>query len=173
MKNIYVHEIELQKLSIKNASKEKFAEQLRRIPYRGYDVEDISDGRKIVITKPGGKSTFGRISKEDFLVFIFNPVEKTLWQISHSQILNDLISKSEIDGKATLKIIEALELVYNGSEPNDVISITKPENPTGELPEVLLKAYKWIWGQEDVNYPNGEGRAMSFRGIQELKDELI
>ena len=36
------------------------------LPYRGYEVEELSDGRKIVITKPGGKSVYGRPKKEDF-----------------------------------------------------------------------------------------------------------
>jgi putative aldouronate transport system substrate-binding protein len=37
-----------------------------------------------------------------------------------------------------------------------------------ENPEVLIKAYKWIWGQEDVNYPNGDGRKMSWAPYKEL-----
>jgi len=45
-------------------------------------------------------------------------------------------------------------------------------NPVGEEPETLLKAYKWIWGQEDCNYPNGEGRWMSMKGLIELRAEL-
>lgn len=31
--------------------------------------------------------------KEDFLVFIYNPNDNTLWQISHKQILEDVINK--------------------------------------------------------------------------------
>jgi len=42
----------------------------------------------------------------------------------------------------------------------------------GEPIEILLKSYKWIWGQEDVNYPNGEGRDMSMKSILELENEL-
>lgn len=38
----------------------------------------------------------------------------------------------------------------------------------GELPELLLKAYKWIWGQEDCNYPDGKGRAMSWEGWKKV-----
>ena len=32
-------------------------------------------------------------------------------------------------------------------------------------PETILKAYKWIWGQEDCNYPNGQGRWLSMNNI--------
>lgn len=171
-KNIYSHEIELQKINIKNAPKSEFASELEKIKYRGYEVESISDGRKIVITKPGGKFTFGRIKKDDFMVFIFNPDDNTLWLISHNDILNDLREKGDKNPEETLKIISALEEVFNGSEPDEVLSKIKISNPIGEMPETLLKAYKWIWGQEDINYPTGKGRQMSMEGISELKEEL-
>jgi hypothetical protein len=54
-RNIYTHDIDLRKVSIKNAPSKDFATAIENIPYRGYEVEDISDGRKIVIVKPGGK----------------------------------------------------------------------------------------------------------------------
>ena len=69
-KNIYTHSIDLKKIRIKNAPRDEFAKKLIELPYRGYEVESISDGRFVVITKPGGKSVYGRPKKEDFLVFI-------------------------------------------------------------------------------------------------------
>lgn len=171
-RNIYSHEIELQKIEIKNAPKAEFAAELEKIKYRGYEVESISDGRKIVITKPGGKFTFGKIKKEDFMVFIFNPNDNALWLISHNDILNDLNKKAEKNPKETIKIISALEDVFNGTEPDEVLLKIKLNNPIGEEPETLLKAYKWIWGQEDINYPTGKGRQLSMEGISELKERL-
>ncbi len=165
-RNIYTHTIDLTDLVIKNTRKEEFKEKLEQIAYRGYQVEQISDGRKIVITKPGGKFIFGTVKREDFMVWIYDPEEKTLWLISHKDIFEDLKTKSVKNTAETLTIIEALEKVYNGEEPDDVLKSTKLQNPGGELPEVLLKAYKWIWGQEDVNYPNGKGRAMSWEGLK-------
>jgi len=38
---------------------------------------------------------------------------------------------------------------------------------------LLLKVYKWIWGQEDVNYPNGEGRWLSMNALIELKEKIL
>ena len=67
-KNIYQHCIDLHKIEIKNSSKEEFTKKLIDLPYRGYEVESLSNGNKIIITKPGGKSVFGRPKKEDFLV---------------------------------------------------------------------------------------------------------
>lgn len=171
-KNVYRHEIELTHLKIKNKLREEFRELLEKIKYRGYEVEQLSDGRKIVITKPGGKFTYGKIRREDFMVWVYEPKDSTLWLISHKDIYNDLEEKGKINSRETIKIIDALEKVFNGEEPDDVLRSMKLNNPTGEPPEVLLKAYKWIWGQEDCNYPGGKGREMSMEGIRELRDRL-
>lgn len=169
-KNIYPHEIDLMNLEIKNTSPAKFRELLENIHYRGYEVESLTDGRKIVITKPGGKFTFGTIKREDFMVWVYNPIEKSLWLISHKNILEDLEKKGEINPHETIKIIDALERVYLGEDPDDVLRNFSFNSPAGEQPELLLKAYKWIWGQEDVNYPDGKGRAMSWEGWRKNED---
>jgi len=165
-RNIYFHSIDLKKLKIKNTNRSEFVKLLERIEYRGYEVESISDGRKIVIAKPGGKQSWGRISKEDFFVFIYDHKEGSLWQITHKQIFEDLETKGKENPTEAIKIINALERVYNGEDPDDFLSKTEFKNPVGESPEALLKAYKWIWGQEDVNYQGegSKGRAMSWEG---------
>jgi len=172
-KNIYNHSIELKKLTIKNAPPHDFASQIEKIPYRGYEVEQISDGRKIVIVKPGGKQTFGKMRKEDFFVFIYNPKEESLWQISHKQIFEDIKLKIENSPEEAIKVLEAMEKVYHGEDPDDLISQIKVNQTAGENPEVLLKAYKWIWGQEDVNYPGGLGRSMSWEGLIKEDNEIL
>jgi len=172
-RNIYTHDIDLKKLHIKNAPSKEFAEEIEKIPYRGYEVEDISDSRKIVIVKPGGKQSFGRIRKEDFFVFIYDPIEQALWQITHKQIYEDLVEKSKKNKKETIKILKAFEKVYHGEEPDDFLQDMNLVSPTGEDPEALIKAYKWIWGQENVNYPTGKGRSMSWEGWEKKDDEWI
>jgi len=172
-RNIYTHDIDLKKVQIKNAQPGDFAKSIEKIPYRGYEVELISDGRKIVIVKPGGKQSFGRIRKEDFFVFIHDPKANTLWQISHKQIYDDLIEKSKNEKEQTIKLLQAFERVYYGEEPDEVLKEIELTISTGENPEVLLKAYKWIWGQEDVNYPTGKGRAMSWEGWEKSKEEML
>jgi hypothetical protein len=167
--NIYTHFIDLSRLKIKNAPREEFRGILEKIEYKGYEVESISDGRKIVISKPGGKFTYGTIRKEDFMVWIYNPKDSSLWLISHKNIYEDLKEKGSSDSKETIRIIDALETVYGGKEPDEVLKEENLGNPCGELPEVLLKAYKWIWGQEDCNYPDGKGRAMSWEGWRKDK----
>ncbi|MCX7661113.1 MAG: hypothetical protein N2Z79_00330 [Candidatus Omnitrophica bacterium] len=173
--NIYQHSINLSKLRIKNQPSEKFRQALEKIKYRGYEVENISDGRKIVITKPGGKFSFGTIKRDDFMVWVYNEKEKTLWLISHRNIFDDLEEKAKYNSKETLRIIEALTRVYNGEEPDKILEEMDLMNPYGEQPEVLLKAYKWIWGQEDCNYPppKYKGRQMSMEEINKLKERLL
>lgn len=172
-KNIYTHEIQLEKLNIKNKPRHEFKQILENVKYLGYEVEDISDGRKIVITKPGGKFVYGSIKREDFMVWVYNPSDSTLWLISHKDIYNDLKSKGNANASKTLKIIDALEDVFNGEEPDKVLKRLDLTKAVGETPEVLLKAYKWIWGQEDCNYPSGEGREMSMKAIRELRKTLM
>ncbi len=173
-RNVYSHSIDLKKLQIENDTREKFAQKLEDIEYRGYEVEDISGGKKkIVIAKPGGKKSYGRPRKEDFFVYIYTPNDRTFWQISHDQIYSDLNAKGEVDPSATVEIIDALERVYNGEDPERILSEIELKNPGGEDPETLLKAYKWIWGQEDVNYPNGLGRRMSFEGKEIEKGKEV
>ena len=174
MKNFYTHKIDLKKIKIRNDTIDNFCQRLVEIEYRGYEVEQLNDKRKIVITKPGGKSNFGRPKKDDFLVFIFNEDNNTLWQITHKQILADLYCKSKEDAFKTLELIELLERTFKGEEPEDFIDIILAlKFIEGESSEALIKVYKWIWGQEDVNYPTGEGRKMSWVDIEKLKNELI
>jgi len=170
--NIYQHRIELKKVEIRN-SKEDFKNQLIELPFRGYEVETLSNGNKIVITKPGGKTVFGKPKKEDFLVYIFYPEINSLWQISHKQIFEDIKQKSEENKSETKMFIDLLERTLNGEEPNDFIDqILNLDFKIGETPETIIKVYKWIWGQEDVNYPNGEGRYMSWKSIKDLQEEI-
>ncbi len=164
-KNIYSHEIDLMPLQIKNQGRDDFRKALEAIKYRGYEVEQIKDGRKIVITKPGGKYVYGKVRRDDLMVWIYNPKDSSLWLISHKNIYEDLEEKGSVDPKETIRIIDALEKVYCGQDPDEVFQGANLSNPCRELPEVLLKAYKWIWGQEDCNYPDGKGRAMSWEGL--------
>lgn len=172
-KNIYTHAINLTQLNIRNAPSAEFAEKVRGIEYRGYEVEQCADGKKIVITKPGGKWVYGQPKKEDILVFIFDPRDNTLWQISHQQILDDVKMKCDEDAEKGRTLIALLERTFHGEEPNDFIDeINALSFQSGEHPEELIKAYKWIWGQEDVNYPNGDGRNRSWNAYQELRETL-
>jgi len=160
---IYSAKIKTEPLRIKNAPREEFRKNLVKIPLGSYDVETLSDGRKVCITKPGRKGI------HDFMVWILNESNNELWRISHEEIFTDLENKMTQNSTEAKKVILALKRVHAGEEPEDVLS----ENPQlGKslqvyAPDLLLKVYKWIWGQEDCNYPKGEGRNMSMNAILE------
>ena len=171
-RNIYSHEIDLRKLHIDNSPREEFRTRLEAVKYLGYEVEQLADGRKIVITKPGGKFVFGKVRREDFMVWVYNASDSSLWLISHKDIFEDLQQKGRANSRETIRIIDALEAVCNGEDPEDVLRAAELANPVGQPPETLLKAYKWIWGQEDCNYPTKQGREMSMSAIRDLRESL-
>lgn len=164
-KNLFNHNVRLVRLNINNSEQNVFRGQLLDVPYLLYEVEQISTGEKIVINKPGGKRSFGRLAKNDFMVFVYSPVENGLWLISHDEILDDLKLKYNTNKDATINIIYGLEDVCKGEEPDSVIKKRALVNLNGIEVEILLKVYKWIWGQEDCNYPKGEGRWLSMKAI--------
>lgn len=67
-KNLYTHQIDLRELRIRNRPREEFRVALESVRYLGYEVETLGDGRRIVVTKPGGKFVFGKVKREDFMV---------------------------------------------------------------------------------------------------------
>ena len=160
---IYPTKIKTEPLKIKNAPREEFRKNLVKIPLGSYDVETLSDGRKVCIIKPGRKGI------HDFMVWIHNESKDELWRISHDEIFEDLKAKMKQNSGEAKKVILALKRVHAGDEPDEVLR----ENPdlgkslNGYAPELILKVYKWIWGQEDCNYPTGEGRNMSMNAIME------
>lgn len=174
MESYYTHAIDLKKLKIRNAPRKELVDILEKIEYRGYEVEELDDERKIVITKPEGKHTFGKYKKEDFIVFVYNYTDNGLWQITHNQILVDITEKAKENPFNAIKLINLLEKTYYGEEPEDFFDeIRNIKFNTGESAELIIKVYKWLWGQKDVNYPNGLGRDMSWQPIKEIREQLL
>lgn len=162
---IFKYNVNLVPLYRENKDQKAFRDDLMTIPYLLYEVENLHSGEKIVINKPGGKRNFGKLSRDDFMVFIYNPLEQSLWMISHDEIKHDLDLKNEIDSIYTKKIIKGLYKVCCGQEPDQVLEENDLQDRNGLTVETLLKVYKWIWGQEDCNYPNGKGRWLSMNAL--------
>lgn len=162
---LFRYRVNLVPLEIENTERDVFRDALNAIPYLLYEVEQLNTGEKIVINKPGGKRNFGRLSRDDFMVFIYNPHEDSLWLISHTELLDDLNKKSEFEPSSIKKLLSALLFVCNGGEPEKALLTFQPSDCIGIPCETILKVYKWIWGQEDCNYPKGEGRWLSMNGI--------
>lgn len=166
----FAYKVNLVPLNIPNDRPDLFREELYDVPYLLYEVETLADGNKIVINKPGGKRNFGRLSRDDFMVFIYDTIEETLWLISHSELYDDLMYKKEHNFNSALKIVKGLFAVCCGAEPDDVIIELSLKNTVGLPVDVIYKVYKWIWGQEDCNYPNKKGRWMSMEAILDAFD---
>ena len=154
-------------LNVPNSEQESFKKKFLEIPYLLYEVETLSNGDKIVINKPGGKRSFGRLCRDDFMVFIYHISDNTLWLISHDELYADIIRKKEYDYDIALNFVRGLYLVCSGQEPDEVIDKLKLTNITGLPVETIFKVYKWIWGQEDCNYPTKQGRWLSMNKILE------
>jgi hypothetical protein len=60
----FTYPVKLMPLTIENRPREEFVQHLNEIPYLVYEVETLSDGRKIVINKPGGKRNYGKLPKK-------------------------------------------------------------------------------------------------------------
>jgi len=164
-KNSFKYKVNLTPLKIDNTNAPVFRDKLKAIPYLLYEVEHLCTGKKIVINKPGGKRNFGRLSRDDIAVYIYDPTEESLWLISHREILDELISLHEVEPDSIAKVVAALFYVCNGEDPDVAIEKFCPPDCKELTCETILKVYKWIWGQEDCNYPTGEGRWLSMNGI--------
>lgn len=162
---VFQYRVNLVPLSIENQNPDAFKKDLLDIPYLLYEVEHLLTGEIIAINKPGGKRNFGRLSRDDFMVFIYNPTEESLWLISHDEISNDIAYKYEYDRRSTVLLIEALYRVCCGDEPDYVMRKMNLRDIAGIPIETILKVYKWIWGQEDCNYPTKAGRWLSMDAI--------
>jgi hypothetical protein len=166
----YAGAIQTVPLTIKNAPREEFRKQLEAVPFLAFEVESLADGRTICITKPGGKNVFGQMKVHDFMVWVYKPITGDRWRISHSEIFEDIQAKLASNTDEAKLVIDALRRVHDGEDPSDILASTPTlgRDLPGEPAELLLKAYKWIWGQEDCNYPTGAGRSMSMNGLMEL-----
>lgn len=161
----FEYDVNLVSLEIPNQQQNVFRETLNNIPYLLYQVEELATGEMIVINKPGGKRNFGRLSRNDFMVFIYNPAEHYLWLISHNEISDDIESKYINNPEQTKLLLKGLYHVCCGEEPDEVINRLKIKDTIGIHVETILKTYKWIWGQEDCNYPTKKGRWLSMEGL--------
>ena len=63
------------------------------------------------------------------MVWIHDPKDNSLWMISHKNILNDLKEKGAVSSADTIKIIDALERVFNGEDPDDILKEGQLKNP--------------------------------------------
>lgn len=151
-------------LMVANASREELRRCLLEIAYGAFEVERLADGRAICITKPAGKGV------HDFMVWVYDARTLDRWPITHKALFADVAAKVQEHPDAGRRVIEALQRVHDGDEPDAVLAELPPCDPplSGEPVELLLKVYKWIFGVEDVNYEHGQGRSMAMDALRGL-----
>jgi hypothetical protein len=120
MNKSFEYDVKLVPFKIENENQSEFRQKLQAIPYLLYEIGQIKDGDKIVINKPGGKRNFGRLARNDFMVFIYKSHENTLWLISHDEIKEDFQNKYNMNLESTKEVILGLYKVCQGQEPDDV-----------------------------------------------------
>jgi len=193
MRFLNCHE-KFEKISIVNCERESFRNKLIAIPYSLYEVEQISNGLCVTIKKPGEKRTFGKPSPNDFQVFLHNSTNKNLlvppgmlWMPPHEDLFQWVAkckNDENLDNKDRKKLarflVWALWRVCKGEEPDYVLMLLQANRHFADIlgffdeaieidhsAEIILKLYKWIWGQEDCNYWGGKlkGRLLSMDSL--------
>ncbi len=121
-----------------------------------YWVTKKIEGHRVYIVKPGVKKD----SPRDIAVSIQYPdgKEKTP---SHRLLGSDFRKKCEFDMKLARDIFRDLKLLQAGKDPKGHYC----KNDAPGLPsEILVHSLKWVWIQEDRNYPPPrlQGRRMNW-----------
>jgi hypothetical protein len=125
-----------------------------------YIVEEFFDGGYLAIRKPGYKT------RDDFAVQSLRRDKSVETTLSYVDLFRDFRQLLEFSHDDFSQFYGVVLEVFGGVEP--------PENyPLPGLSrsgDHILKALKWIWAQEDTNYPmpRFQGRKMSGYRFQEL-----
>lgn len=81
----YPGKITMVPLSIRNCPAEGMREKVIGVPFLAYHVETLADGRKVCITKPGGKATWGKMKADDFMVWVYDEARQDRWRVDHEE----------------------------------------------------------------------------------------
>lgn len=131
-----------------------------------YVVETINDSLRIVLKRPANLN-----KGMDFTVHVENLMFRKSGQGKdmprHLDIINDLIIKKEANPYEHEKVRIILNMLYNCYDINQGEYENLKFN-VGYPIEVILKAVKWLFIEQDVTYWNWSGRNMLFKA---LKDE--
>ncbi len=147
--------------------------------FLAYKVEDLSWNNILIISKPGWKYNYIEKDINDFMVWIYDKNIEEWWRISYKELINlflkELYSLDLVKFKLFIDKLEFLKEsseIYIFKESEDYIFTPSWLNMTS-----LLKIYKWLWAQEECNYPRWyktkttnkvyEWRDMSFFWIKE------
>lgn len=132
-----------------------------------YFVEVLANGNRIYLERPG------RLNKGcDFVVFIeshltFNNGNDK--PPKHDFIVDDLeIKKQQLNPAQWAQLLQAIEAIYNCEPFNNAIALCNTLPNISESYEMILKALRWLFIEQDVTYWSGQGRNMLHSHILNL-----
>lgn len=149
---------------MRNGPNREFVARVMALVDGTHVVERLQDGVSVRITKPGYKGPW------DFVVEVVG-LRAAPWKVSHADLMLDVQQKLHQNLTGGVWVVEQLRRVCSGDEPDELLASESPPSGLPGIPvEVILKSYKWIWAQEDINYPppRGRGRWMSMDAITEI-----
>lgn len=130
-----------------------------------YDVETLSSGSIIYLTRPARKK-YGF----DFIIHVENMTfSNGRDNPSFDDIFKDLRMKKTSSNSYYQILYGAIKDVYNCIDPNDVlVDITQPNNNVGFSYEMILKVVKWFFIEQDIRYWNLSGRNMLMDAVNKI-----
>lgn len=126
-----------------------------------YFVETLKTGRRIYLLRP----TF--LNKGiDFQVWVEKFDGESDKRPNHGDLIGDVEKKVKERPKEKSRFMTAIERVWNCEDPDKVISEAGLNFATGLSVELVFKALKWLFIEQDVTYWNYDGRMMLWNAIQ-------
>jgi hypothetical protein len=126
-----------------------------------YFVETLKGGNRIFLLRP----TF--LNKGiDFQVWVEKFDGQKDKRPGHPLMHEDIQIKLKENPKQKTLLMTSIERVWNCEDPDKVLAETSLKFTKGLSPELVLKALKWLFIEQDVTYWNYDGRMMLWRGLK-------
>jgi nucleoside-diphosphate-sugar epimerase len=127
-----------------------------------YEVETVADGRIVHLMRPAWKN-----KGFDFMIHVsgtvFHPGGRATMP-SQTDIVNDLRAKRREDRRKFLRVKDIIDRLYACSAVSDE-ELRVLNFRTGHTFEVVAKAAKWLFIEQDLTYWNFSGRGMLYGAI--------
>lgn len=130
-----------------------------------YNVETLSDGRRIYLTRPA-------ILKKgfDFRISVEHTTFKTGKDYpKHDDIFDDLKQKKVENANLYRRLHQAMERVFNCEEPSKFLhEYSDIVFHSGHPIELILKVIKWFFIEQDIRDWNYSGRQMFMNRLRAI-----
>lgn len=155
------------------ANRTELEQWIISLPPVAYHVATLRDGDKVCLRKPGYKvdKPSEKHRYHDFEVFVYSDEDGGWsWPLKHAEICSAVRQLVERDRRAGERLVDVLDQVCRGAQPELVLSGLPESDGIGPSAELLLTVSMWIWGEEDCNYPleRHRGRQWSMSEIRRL-----